>query len=120
MSVESELQAALDDGGRFEALGLIHLDTDQLLFLKVANNTAQGLQTALEQFLLRAVTNTESLEELHEGDEVIFYDVEQRQIVLSLVNTKKKGRYLFAAVVAPGKTYKQIFKRLAKSLKTLL
>jgi len=119
MSVESELQSALDDGGRFEALALIQLTTDKLLFLKAAEGTAAGMQSALERFLLRAVTNTESLDELHEGDEVIYHDLEHRQIVLTLFKTKK-GRYLFAAVVAPNKTYKQVYKRLAKSLKTLL
>ncbi len=119
MTVETELKIALNDQGRFEALGLIHLNTDQLLFLKASEGTEAGLDKALEGFLLRAVTDTDSLEELDEGDEVVYYDAEQRQIVLSRFKTKK-GQYLFAAVVAPGKTYKQIFKRLAKSLKTLL
>jgi hypothetical protein len=119
MSIESELQAALDDQGRFEALALIQLKTDQLLFLKAAEGTASGLSSALESFLLRAVTDTESLAELADGDEVVYYDLEQRQIILTPFKTKQ-GRYLFAAVAASNKTYKQVLKRLVKSLKTLL
>jgi hypothetical protein len=119
MSVESELQTALDDSGRFEALALIQLKTDRLLFLKTAPDTVAGLKDALEAFLLRAVTDTESIAELREGDDVVYYDLEQRQITLTLFQTKT-DRYLLSAVIAPGKTYKQILKRLTKSLKTLL
>ena len=119
MSAQSELQTALDEPGRFEALALIRLQTDQMLFLNIAAGTPAEMRAELEQFLLRAVTNTESLDELHEGDEVIYYDLEERPIVLTLFRGKK-DRYLLAAVVASNKTYKQILKRLVKSLKTVL
>ena len=117
--VESQLQAALDEGERFEALALVHLNTDQLLFLKTAEGSADGMQPAVENFMLRAVTNTEALEELQEDHEAVFYDLEQRQIILSRFKTKK-GRYLLTAVVSPQKTYKQSLKRLIKSIKTIL
>src|SRR5258707_187798 len=107
MSAESELQAALDEPGRFEALALIRLQTDEMLFLNIAAGTPAEMRAELEHFLLGAVTNTESLEELHEGDEAIYYDLEEHPIVLTLFKTKK-DRYLLAAVVTPNKTYKQI------------
>lgn len=119
MSAESILQDALHQADRFEAFGLVRLDTDQLVFLGTTDHAAPGLRSALEKFLLHAVTDTESLTEFADGDEVVYYDVEQRQIVLTAFKTKK-SRYLLSAVVSPQKTYKQVFKRLAKSLKTEL
>jgi hypothetical protein len=119
MPIESLLNDALREADRFEAFGLIHLNTDQLLFLGTAEQAVPGLRPTLEKFLLHAVTDTESLTEFPDGEEVVYYDVEQRQIVLTAFKTKK-SRYLFSAVVSPQKTYKQVFKRLAKSLKTEL
>jgi hypothetical protein len=119
MTFESELQAALDEPGRLEALALIHLNTDQMLFLKTTPDNPPEVRTDLEKFLLNAITNTESLDEMHEGDDVVYYDPEDHAIVLTLFKTKK-ARYLLCAIVAPHKTYKQVLKRLIKSLKTVL
>jgi hypothetical protein len=119
MSAETELQAALDEQGRFIGLALIHLNTDKMLFLQTAAGVAAEVRTDFERFLLRAITNTESLDEMREGEEVTYYDLEDHPIVLILFKTKK-ARYLLATVAAPNKTYKQVLKRLIKSLKTVL
>ena len=116
---EEEMKSALANQDRFEALALVNLKSDQLMFLQTLENVNPALKPALEAFLLRAVTNIESLEELQEDEDISYYDVDQRQIILNLINTKT-GRYLFAAVVAPHKTYKQVMKRLVKSLKSHL
>ena len=119
MSVERELQAALAEQDRFEALALVELNQDRLLFLETAANAEPALRPALEAFLLRLVTDTESHDQFQQTDEIIFYDLAGRQLVCHYFEQQGK-RAILVAVVAPGKTYKQIVRRLAKALRPLL
>jgi hypothetical protein len=117
--VESELRTALADRDRFEALALVDLNQDKLLFLETGEGTADGLKPALEAFLLRLVTDTESHDQFKKTDEIVFYDVDGRQLVSHYFEDRGK-RYVLVAVVSPQKTYKQVIRRLAKSLKSAL
>lgn len=119
MSIQQELQAALADKDRFEALALLDLNRDRLLFLETSEDAAQGLKPALEAFLLRLVTDTDSHDQFKHSEEYVFYDIEGRQVVSHYFEDKGK-RGILVAVVAPQKTYKQIVRRLAKALKPLL
>lgn len=119
LTIEQEMTTALKEQDRFEALALIDLKTDQLIFLQTAESASPSLKPALEEFLLRAVTNLESLDELEEGQDVTYYDLDERQITLNLIKTKS-ARYLFTAVILPHKTYKQVMKRLVKTIKSQL
>lgn len=118
-SAPEYLRALLAEESRFEALALVSVETDRLLFLDGQPDTATEMLAAVEDLLLRALANAEALERLNDGDEVLYYDLEGRQIVFCLLKTKT-ARCLFLAVVAPGKAYRQIIKRLLKTLKSAL
>lgn len=118
-SPREQLQALLAEEDRFEALALVSIETDRLLFLGGQPSTPPEMLAAVEELLLRAVTNTEALERLNDGDEVLYYDLEGRQVIFYLLKTKQ-ARWLFLAIVSPGKAYKQITKRLLKTLKSAL
>lgn len=118
-SLQDELQKALHkERERFQAMALVELGSDRLLFLETTDSAPKGMSEALEAFLLRLVTDTEGHDQLG-NREIIFYDIDERQIVSYLVQ-KKKRRCVLVLVVSPRKTYKQVAKRLIKSLKTLL
>ena len=119
MSVERELQPALAEQDRFEALALVELNQDRLLFLETAATADPGLRPALDAFLLRLVTDTENHDQFKQTEEIVFYDLANRQLVCHYFEQQAK-RAVLVAVVAPHKTYKQVVKRLAKALKPLL
>lgn len=119
MTIQQELQAALADKDRFEALALLDLNQDRLLFLETAADAAAGLKPALETFLLRLVTDTDNHDQFKQTEEFVFYDMDGRQLVCHYFEHSRK-RGILVAVVAPQKTYKQIVKRLVKTLKPLL
>jgi len=117
--IRRELDAALADQERFEALALVELNQDRLLFLGTAPGAAAGLEASLEDFLLRLVTYTESHDQFTENEDFLFYDLTGRQLVLHYFETKTR-RCVLVAVVYPQKTYKQAVKKLAKTLKPLV
>ncbi|MBI5669407.1 MAG: hypothetical protein HZC41_15495 [Chloroflexi bacterium] len=119
MAVEQELQSALADQDRFEALALLDLNRDRLLFLGTAEGADPELKPALEAFLLRLVTDTDNHDQFKQTEEVVFYDIAGRQLVCHYFEQGGR-RGILVAVVAPQKTYKQIVKRLVKTLKPLL
>jgi hypothetical protein len=114
-AVQRELRAALAEPNRFEAFAVLQLDTDQLLALETV--PLEGLKPAIEAFLLRVLQADSDL--LQDEQEVTFYDQSGRQIVYYLIKINKR-RYVFLLVAAPQKTYKQIAKRLLKTVRTEL
>lgn len=118
-TIPQEMAAVLADADRFEALALVELNQDKLLYLETTAAAADGLRPALEAFLLRLVNDTENHDQFTEADEIVFYDPEGRQLVAHYFENRAR-RGVLVAVVAPQKTYKQIVRRLAKSLKPLL
>lgn len=118
-SASEHLRSLLVEETRFEALALVSVDTDRLLFLEGQPSTPPEMLAAVEELLLRAITNTEALERLKDGDEVLYYDLDGRQIVFYLL-ASKTARYILLAVIAPAKAYKQLTKRLLKNLKSVL
>ncbi len=119
MPIRRELSAALMGQDRFEALALVELNQDRLLFLGTAPEAAAELKPLLEDFLLRLVTDTESHDQFRDSDEFVFYDLTERQLVLHYFETADK-RCVLVAVVYPQKTYKQVVRRLAKTLRPLI
>jgi hypothetical protein len=114
-AIRHELQTALAGQDHFEAFAVLELDTDQLLALETV--PLDGLKPALEAFLLRVLQADSDL--LQDEQEVTFYDLEGRQIVYYLMKINKR-RYIFLLVAAPQKTYKQLAKRLLKTVRAEL
>lgn len=114
-SAETLLRTALNGKDHLEALALIHLGKDHLVFLDAAAPDSEDLCAALEAILLRATTDVEALEDLQDETEVLYYDTIGRQLIL--LDRQRKERYLLSALVAPRKAYKQTLKRLVKNLK---
>ncbi len=119
MTVERELQPALADQDRFEALALVELNQDRLLFLGMATWADSELRPALEAFLLRLVTDTENHDQFKQTEEMVFFDLTGRQLVCLYFEQQGK-RAILVAVVAPHKTYKQAVRRLVKALRPLV
>lgn len=115
-SAETLLRTALNGKDHLEALALIHLGKDHLVFLDAAAPDSEDLCAALEAILLRATTDVEALEDLQDETEVLYYDTIGRQLIL-MTFRQRKERYLLSALVAPRKAYKQTLKRLVKNLK---
>ena len=118
-SADALLKGALTGKDRFEAVALIHLNRDHLLFLDFAAPAPDALSTDYEALLLRAATDTEALESQPDEEDVRHFTRDGTQIIL-LTFRNRSGRYLLSALVAPRKSYKQVIKRLTKSLKTAL
>lgn len=116
---EETLDAALAGDSHFEALGLIETAGRNILYVRTVENAPYGLLAGLEDLLLRAAGDVESHDRLEEVNAVIFYDIEQRQVICNLVNAGNRN-YLLAAVAAPNKAYKQATKRLIKTLQDTL
>jgi hypothetical protein len=114
-TIQRELRAALAEPDRFEAFAVLQLDTDQLLALETL--PLDGLKPALEAFLLRVLQADSDL--LQDEQEITFYDQHGRQIVYYVMKINKR-RFIFLLVAAPQKTYKQIAKRLLRTVRTEL
>ena len=50
MTIQQELESALADKDRFEALALVDFNQDRLLFLGLSESAAPGLQAGLDAF----------------------------------------------------------------------
>jgi hypothetical protein len=118
--IHKALQLALAEEKNFEAIGLVEVSrTDPTPFFQTAPSAPYGLGIALERFLRRIANDTESSEQLLHINNAIFYDIEQRQLVCNLVETKTQ-RYIFVVVVPHQKSYKQATKRLVKKFQQML
>ncbi|MCB9453615.1 MAG: hypothetical protein H6672_19460 [Anaerolineaceae bacterium] len=118
-TVQDTLQAALDDNkGRFIALTLAEIPSGKTLFLHADPDLPDDFADALDKLAKRAATFTENHDQFDKVDEVLFYDIEGRQIVLYLIKRQPFNQIL-VIVAAPKKAYKQAGKRLAKTLHTL-
>ncbi|HEX2906514.1 MAG TPA: hypothetical protein VHO69_06610, partial [Phototrophicaceae bacterium] len=95
-AADQELRAALAERERFEALALVELNHDRLLFLEAAKGAVAGLKTALEDFLLRLVADTENHDQFQQTDEFVFYDITGRQVVAHYFE-KQKQRFVLVA-----------------------
>lgn len=117
---QEALQLALAEEKNFEAVGFVEISKNNPapLFQTTAD-APYGLEIALERFLYRIVNDTESSEQLAQGNTAIFYDIEQRQLVCNLVQTKTR-RYILVVVVPHQKSYKQSTKRLVKKFQQIL
>jgi hypothetical protein len=69
----------------------------------------------LERFLHRIAADRDSHHQLEEINNVVFYDIAQRQLICNMVQVKEK-RFILVVVVAHQKTYKQATRRLIKKL----
>ena len=119
MTIQHELETALANQERFEALALVDFNQDRLLFIGTAPDAVPRLKQGLEAFLLRLVTDTESHDQFKRTEEFIYYDINGRQLICHYFEAGKK-RYALVAVVSPQKTYKQIVRHLVKTLKPLV
>jgi hypothetical protein len=117
---QEALQLALTEEKNFEAVGLVEMsDNNPTPYFQTIPNAPYGLGIALERFLQRIANDTESSEQLVQVNNAIFYDIDQRQLVCNLVQTKTR-RYIFVVVVPHQKSYKQSTKRIVKKLQQLL
>src|SRR5262245_60664752 len=118
--IQEALQLALTEEKNFEAIGLVEISRGSPTpLLQTIPDPQYGLEIALERFLNRIANDTESSEQLAQGNNAIFYDIEQRQLVCNLVQTKTR-RYILVVVVPHQKSYKQSTKRLVKKFQQIL
>ena len=118
--IQEALQLALAEEKNFEAIGLVEISRGSPTpLLQTIPDVPYGLEIALERFLNRIANDTESSEQLAQGNNAIFYDIEQRQLVCNLVQTKTR-RYILVVVVPHQKSYKQSTKRLVKKFQQML
>jgi hypothetical protein len=118
--LQEALQGALAEEKNFEAVGLVEASSsDPVLAFQTIADAPYGLGIALERFLQRIANDRESREQLTQANNAIFYDIEQRQLICNLVQTKTRS-YILVVVVPHQKTYKQSTKRLVKKFQQLL
>lgn len=116
---EAILQKALQGKTNFEAFALIEILSAEFRFLAAGAKAQAGLLPALERFALNAVTQADSLDQLAQLDQVVYYDISQRQVVCNAVSGNT-AQYLLVAVVGPRKTYKRAVQQLVKQLEAAL
>lgn len=115
---QTALQLALAEDKNFEGVGLVEIVNREFAFQTI-QDVPYGLRIGLERFLQRIANDAESSEQLAQVSNAIFYDIDQRQIICNLVQTKT-GRYILVVVVPHQKSYKQSTKRIVKKLQQLL
>jgi len=117
---QEALQLALDEEKNFEAVGIVEMSSHEpdFAFLTISD-VPYGLKIGLERFLQRIVHDTESAAQVEQVNNAIFYDIDQRQLVCNLVQTKTR-RYILVVVVPHQKSYKQSTKRIVKKLQQIL
>lgn len=118
--LQEALLLALNEEKNFEAIGLVEVSSQEsTLLMQVIPAAPYGLGIAFERFLRRIAHDTESSEQLTQASNVVFYDIEQRQLVCNLIQTKTR-RYILVVVVPHQKSYKQSTKRLVKKFQQML
>lgn len=108
-------QALHDNQGRFVAAALAEVPSGVILFLHADDTLPEDFAAALAELAKRAATFTENHDQFDHVDEVLFYDIEGRQVILHLIKGEPANQIL-VLVAAPQKPYKQASKRLAKAL----
>jgi hypothetical protein len=116
---QEALQMALGEEINFEAVGLVEMSSTPAFAFQTIQDVPHGLRIGLERFLNRIAHDTESSEQLTQANNAVFYDIDQRQLVCNLVETKTR-RYIFVVVVPHQKSYKQSTKRIVKKLQQML
>lgn len=113
---QTTIQKALQDNqGRFVAAALAEVPSGMILFLHADEDLPEDFAMALAELAERAATFTENHDQFDHLDEVLFYDIEGRQVILYLIERQPTNEIL-VLVAAPQKAYKQASKRLAKAL----
>ncbi len=117
---QEALQLALAEDKNFEAVGLVEIASSEPTFaFQTIQDVPYGLRIGMERFLQRIANDTESSDQLAEVNNAIFYDIDQRQLVCNLVQTKTR-RYILVIVIPHQKSYKQSSKRIVKKLQQML
>jgi hypothetical protein len=110
-------KALHENQDRFVAVALAEVPSGDILFLHADAALPEDFADALAALAKRAATFTENHDRFDPLDEVLFYDLEDRQIILNLIQRQPASQIL-VVVAAPQKAYKQASKRLAKALQT--
>ena len=118
--VERTIRAALKTNRKnFEAIGLVVAGKQQIVALETTGKAKDDLVPALKRFLYRIAIDTENIHQLEATNNVIYYDLNERQVVCNLVRGEAQS-YILVIVTGPKKTYKRATKQLLKQLETLL
>lgn len=110
-------EALKDNQGRFIAAALAEVPTGEIRFLHADKDLPTGFAAALAELAARAAAFTENHDQFDGLNEVLFYDIEGRQVILYLIE-RPPGNHVLVVVAAPQKAYKQASKRLAKALQS--
>ena len=118
--VERTIRAALKTNRKnFEAIGLVVAGKQQIVALETTGKAKDDLVPALKRFLYRIAIDIDNIHELETVNNVIYYDLSERQVVCNLVRGEPES-YILVIVTGPKKAYKRASKQLLKQLQTLI
>ena len=113
------LHDALTGDDHFEALALVAPESGEIVFMDMVRDVPRGFGEALERFIMRLMRYRDGFDQLDEVNKVIFYDLDNRQIVCNRISSDEES-YILIVVTGPKKAYKRATKRLLKNLQETL
>lgn len=113
------MREALTGDDYFEALALVTPETGEIIYLDMARDVPRGFAEAFERLVMRIMHHRDGYADLDEVNKVIFYDMDNRQIVCNRIHGSEES-YIVIAVTGPKKAYKRATKKLLKSLEDAL
>ena len=118
-AVQQAIRTALKQHAKnFEAIALVQAGSPHIIALDITDDAHDNLAPALKRFVYRIALDTDH-HHLAELNNVIYYDLQERQINCNLVAGAGQ-RYILVIVTGPKKTYKRASKQLIKTLQQLL
>ena len=119
-AIQQAIREALKKNRKnFEGIGLVIAGKPQIVVLETLEKAQDNLDAALKRFLYRIAIDTDNIHQLEEVNNVLYYDLQERQIICNLVRSNAES-YILVIVTGPKKAYKRASKQLLKSLQQLL
>ena len=119
-AVQQHIQNSLEKNRKnFEGIGLVLAGTPRIIALETHDDAQENLVAAMKRFLYRIAIDTDNIHQLEVVNNVIYYDLHERQIICNLVKGDPED-YILVIVTGPKKAYKRATKQLLKALQATL